>query len=123
MTQNASVAAWRRPVKHARLGGALKISAGLLGALVLSQYLAGYLFLWWVHRDPLQATPLTIARYGHYYGDRADVRRRLQWSSAAGVALIGVTALAALLRRSRSLPGYARFARRSDIARAGLFAD
>ena len=123
MTQNASAAAWQRPVRQPRLGGVLKIGMGVVGALILSQYLAGYLFLWWVHRDPLQATPLTIARYSHYYGDRADVRRRLQWSSAAGLALISLTALAALLRKSRSLHGDARFARRSEIARAGLFAD
>lgn len=123
MTQNVSAAAWQRPVRQPRLGGVLKIGMGVVGALILSQYLAGYLFLWWVHRDPLQATPLTIARYSHYYGDRADVRRRLQWSSAAGLALISLTALAALLRKSRSLHGDARFARRSEIARAGLFAD
>ena len=123
MTPNESVAAWQRPARRSRLGGVLKSCAGVFGALILAQYLAGYLFLWWVHRDPLQATPFTIARYGYYYGNRAEVRRRLQWSSAAGLALIGATALAALIRKPRSLHGDARFARRSEIARAGLFAD
>ena len=123
MTPHASVAAWPRPVRLLRLGSILKGCAAIVCALVLAQYLAGYLFLWWVHRDPLQATPLTIARYAYYYGDRADIRTRLQWSSAAGLLLIGATALAALIRKPRALHGEARFARRSEIARAGLFAD
>ena len=49
-----------------------------LGAIAAAQYLAGYFFLWSYDRKPLSATPLTIARYWHFYSDNADVRRRLR---------------------------------------------
>jgi type IV secretion system protein VirD4 len=121
MTPNASAAAWHRSDNRSRLGGVLKICAGVITALILAQYLAGYVFLWWIHGNPLQATPLTIARYSYYYGHRPEVRLRLQWSSAVGLALISLTALMALTRKPRSLHGDARFEQRSRIARAGLF--
>jgi type IV secretion system protein VirD4 len=121
MTPNASAAAWQPSDNRSRLGSVLKVSAGVLVAVILAQYLAGYVFLWWIHGKPLQATPLTIARYSYYYGQHPDVRLRLQWSSGVGAALIGFTALVALTRRPRALHGDARFEQRSRIARAGLF--
>ena len=123
MPPSANAAAWQRPARRPRAGGrTLKVAVVGLGALVLSQYLAGYFFLWWVRLAPLEASPLTIARYAYYYGHRADVRMRLQWSSTAGLILVGVVMAMALARKPRALHGDARFARRSEIARAGLFA-
>jgi type IV secretion system protein VirD4 len=104
------------------LGLAGKIVLGLVAGLILAQYLAGYLFLWWVRADPREASPLTIVRYAYYYGHRADLRQRLTVSSAVAVALVGALALIALVPKARSLHGNARFATRHEIARAGLFA-
>lgn len=122
MTLRAGVAPWQRPVKRSRFGIAGKLVLGTLAGVILAQYLAGYLFLWWIRADPKEASPLTIARYAYYYGDRVDLRQRLAISSAAGVVLVGAAALIALLPKARALHGNARFAGRREIARAGLFA-
>src|SRR6202030_4235109 len=90
-------------------------------ALIVSQYLAGFLFLWSIHADQRAAGPLTIARYGYYYGDRQEIRRRIWGSSVVAFAIVLAAAGLALLPRARSLHGDARFARRGEIAAAGLF--
>ncbi|MBS0377215.1 MAG: type IV secretory system conjugative DNA transfer family protein [Proteobacteria bacterium] len=88
--------------------------------LALSGYLAGALFLVSIHLDPRTASPLTIVRYGYYYRDRPEIWRRVVLSSgAAGVAVVGCLALI-LSPRRRSLHGDARFAARTEIAKAGL---
>jgi type IV secretion system protein VirD4 len=89
---------------------------------MLVQYLAGYLFLWWVQANPREASPLTIVRYAYYYGHREDLRQRLAASSAMAAVGVGAVALIALLPKARSLHGNARFATRREIAHAGLFA-
>jgi type IV secretion system protein VirD4 len=95
---------------------------GIIAGLALALYLAGYLFLWWVRADPRESSPLTIVRYAYYFGHREDLRQRLVVSSAAALVLVSAAALLALLPTARSLHGSARFARRREIARAGLFA-
>jgi type IV secretion system protein VirD4 len=90
--------------------------------LLVSDYLSGVFFLWSVHADPRRATPLTISQYGYYYGNRADIRRRLWLCSAFAGAVVLVSLGAVLLPRRPSLHGDARFARRAEIAAAGLFA-
>lgn len=122
MTLRAGVAPWQRPFRRSRFGFAGKCVVAALALLMLAQYLAGYLFLWWVRADPREASPLTIARYTYYYGHRDDLRRRLTISSGVGFALVGAVVLVAFLPKSRSLHGNARFATRREIARAGLFA-
>ena len=64
-----------------------------------------------------------MARYAYYYGDRADVRRRLALSSSAGLAVVLASLAVLALPRRRSLHGDARFARRSRDPRAGLLGD
>jgi type IV secretion system protein VirD4 len=92
-------------------------------ALLVSQYLAGWVLLKWLHLDPRSAGPLTIARYGYYYGDRPNVRPRLWATSLTGLALVGLGPLALLLPRRRALHGDARFATRREVARAGLLGE
>ena len=70
-------------------------------ALLVSQYLAGWLLLEWLHLDPRSAGPLTIARYGYYYGERADLRPRLWAASLAGLTFVCLCPLALLLPRRR----------------------
>jgi type IV secretion system protein VirD4 len=122
MTLRAGVAPWQRTPRVSRTSWVLGIALALVSALALSQYLAAYVFLWWVHADVREASPLTIARYSYYYGHRPDLRPRLAFSSAAGVLLVSAVAALALTPKPRSLHGDARFATRREIARAGLFA-
>ena len=71
-------------------------------------------------RGSASATPLTVARYGYYYGDRPPIRRRLSGLGARGLALVVLElALALLLPRRRALHGDARFATRREIAARG----
>lgn len=123
MTQAASAAVSVRQPKTPRQSAWLKwVGIGLL-ALVLSQYLAGWLLLWSLHLNPRAAAPLTIARYGYYYGERPGVRTRLWGASLAGLALVGLAPLVLLLPRRRKLHGDARFATRREVARAGLLGE
>ncbi len=123
MSPSASAAAWQPAAKPRWTRGALKASAGVVGALVIAQYLAGYAFLWSMKGDPRRATPLTVLRYGYYYGDRADIRRRLLVTSALGVAVVLASTTLIFLPRRRSLHGDASFATRREIKAAGLLGD
>lgn len=122
MTPHANVARWRPRAKHAWAARALLGLAATAALGCASQYLGAFPFLYWVHADPRTATPLTIARYAHYYGSRDDIRRKLWISSGVGLALVAIPVAIALLPKPRALHGSARFATRSEIARAGLFA-
>ena len=94
-----------------------------VSALIIAQYLAGFAFLWWMRSDPTAATPLTVLRYGYYYGSRAEIRRRLWVASALGVGVVLASTVFVLLPRRRSLHGDASFATRRDIRAAGLLGD
>lgn len=123
MTQRENAVTW--PLRtRSRAAGRLAKGAVLgAAALILSQYLAGYVFLWSIGAAPFSATPLTIARYAYYFGDRPGVGVRLKITSAMGVALMVLAVLPVVLPRRRSLHGDARFASRREIARAGLFSE
>ena len=123
MTPSASAAAWHLAAKPTLGRTALKWSVVVLCALFIAQYLAGFFFLWSIGADSRKATPLTVARYAYYYGDRERLRKRLIVSSAAGAIVVVSSALALLLPRRRPLHGDARFATRREIAAAGLFGD
>jgi type IV secretion system protein VirD4 len=122
MTQSASAAAWHPPAKAKRRVPWRAVAVAIAG-LLASQYLAGFLFLWAVRLDPKEASPITVARYAYYFRERADVRKKLLLSSGAGIAAVIVGGLAVLLPRRRALHGDARFARRGEIAKAGLLGD
>jgi type IV secretion system protein VirD4 len=104
-------------------GGALataKVALAGLAAAILAAYLAGFFFLWSVHSNPQHATLLTIPRYAYYYGQRDDIRHRLWGASLLALGIVLVSGTAWAWPRRRTLHGDARFARRSEIARAGL---
>lgn len=100
-----------------------KVAVGVLLALLAGLYASGYFFLWAIHAKPQEATPFTVIRYQHYFGDRPEVRRHLVWSSCAGFGLVVAAVALLLIPRSRPLHGEARFARRLEIKRAGLLSD
>lgn len=119
MTRTASaVHSPRRASGAARRAG--QIAFGALGSLVIVQYLSGYFLLWSLHLPPQEATPLTALRYYHFYGDLPDIRKRLLWCSIVSVGLVAACLAAAAWPKPRPLHGAARFARRSEIASAGL---
>jgi type IV secretion system protein VirD4 len=119
MTPSAGVAAWPKPSRSPS-GRWIKVVFASAATTLFATYLAGAFFLWSMHADPREATLLTLGRYGYYYGDRPQVRRRLWGSSALALVLVGVSAGAGLLPRRRPLHGDARFATRAEIAAAGL---
>ncbi|CAG0928446.1 Conjugal transfer protein TraG [Rhodocyclaceae bacterium] len=98
----------------------LKLAATGLLAAVVGLYVSGSVFLWTIKQPVTQATPLTPLRYWHHHGHRADVRKSLAWSLAAGMGLtFGISALA-LIPRRRPLHGDARFATRRETRQARL---
>jgi type IV secretion system protein VirD4 len=101
----------------------VKAAAAVLVALAGAQYLAGFFLLWSFHLDPRAASPLTVARYAYYYGERSDIQKALFRASAGGLALVLLSAGCLLLPRRRALHGEARFATRREIAAAGLLGD
>jgi type IV secretion system protein VirD4 len=119
MSRNAGAAAWQKPTRSVS-GRAAKLALASAVALLAGQYLAGFFFLWSVHADVRSASPLTVARYGYYYGEHPVIRRRLWGSSVVGFLLAGATLGVWLLPRRRALHGDARFATRREIAAAGL---
>jgi len=120
MTPLASAAPWQPPASLEKRRWAFRMAAIAAVALLVGAYLAGYVFLWSFGFNPREATPLTIIRYGYYYGDREAVRRRLLLSGAAGSAMVLASALAIALPRRRPLHGDARYTTRRELAAAGL---
>jgi type IV secretion system protein VirD4 len=98
----------------------LRVLLLLAGAILLGQTLAGYFFLWSIGRSVRDVTPLTTVLYLYYYGDRPEVRSRVFACSVIAFSAMAATAVAAIWPRPRPLHGEARFARRHEIARAGL---
>ncbi len=119
MSLNVGAAAWQKPTRSVP-GRSAKLALASAVALLAGQYLAGFFFLWSVHADIRSASPLTVARYGYYYGQHPVIRRRLWGSSVVGFTLVGATLAVWLLPRRRALHGDARFATRREIAATGL---
>jgi len=96
----------------------------LLGGLLVSLYLASYLFLIRLNHPalpPSAATPLTVLRYWQTYGGDPYTRRWLIGCLIAGAVPTGAGMLALARPVNRSLHGDARFATLREVARAGLF--
>ena len=122
MTPPASVAR-SSSVKSGRKTLLLAGAATVLFAPAIVLYLAGYFLLWSLRLEPLKATPLTVFRYAHYYGDRQEVRRRLIICTSVAGCAVAAACVAAFRPRARPLHGAARFATRREITAAGLFGD
>src|ERR1700722_3385167 len=92
---NRPVNAQWRPASKAVTWGRRCLLGGALAMLgvVTSQWLAGYFFLWSLHRPTHLASPLTVARYAVYYGPVPGVRRKLWICSGVGLGLVASAAL------------------------------
>jgi len=119
----ANAATWRASVRPGRWARVAKAAGAAVGALVVSQYLAGCFLLASLHLNPRAAGPLTVARYAYYFGASARLRRRLWLVSEAGFAMVFLCGVLAVLPRRRRLHGDARFATRREIAQAGLLGE
>lgn len=97
-----------------------KIVVVSLLALIAGLYLSGYFFLFFNHQNPRQTTPLTILKYGYYYGHNPALHKSLIGSSAAGFGIIIIFALLPLISRNRTLHGDAKFATSLEIKKRGL---
>lgn len=123
MSPSASTAAWQPSVKSRAVPRVLKWGLVALGALFVSQYLAGCLFLFMERGDVREASPLTVLHYAVYYGEIKYVRRQLWFASGLGLALVLGCGVIVFAPRRRSLHGDARFATRREIAAAGLLGE
>ncbi|GFE87794.1 protein VirD4 [Steroidobacter agaridevorans] len=92
-------------------------------AVIVAQWLAGYLLLWSLDVAAFNATPLTTSRYLYYYGDRPQIRRRVLVCSVLSFGVVGIAAVAAGWPQPRPLHGAARFEHRREIKRAGLLGE
>src|SRR3984885_12239179 len=111
---------WAASTPRRGVPPSLKCAALILAGVLLAQYLAGFLFLWSLRADVRSASPLTLARYAHYYGDRPQIVRRGWLCFGAGLFLVGLTSLPLWVPKRRSLHGDARFASLGEIRAAGL---
>ena len=121
MPPSASIAASRPPVSTGWVAGACKTAGAVIVALAVALYLSGFFFLWLIHLDPRAASPLTVLRFGYYYGNWPRVHEALVRACVGGAGVVLLTWLALVLPRRRPLHGEARFATRREIAGAGLF--
>lgn len=122
MTRAASAVHSPRPNSR-RLGQVAGACLIACAGMAAAQYFAGYFLLWSFGLPPRTATPLTVARYIHFYGDNPEVRRRAIICSTLGAGLVGIGVVVAMRPKPRPLHGEARLATRREIARAGLFSD
>jgi type IV secretion system protein VirD4 len=123
MNPSASTAAWPASTKTRSVPWIVKWGAVVLVAFILSQYLAGCLFLAMEKQRVTEAGPLTVLRYWAYYGEVPAVRWRLWLASGAGLLIVVGCGGLVWAPRRRPLHGGARFSTRREIARAGLLGD
>lgn len=99
---------------------ALPVVASVVAAILAAQYVAGCLLLLTLELSLSEASVLTIARYGYYYRDTPEILRVVLWCAVGGALSVAGAAAIALAPRRAPLHGEARFARASEIKRAGL---
>ena len=119
MTRRAGIALWPQWVSPR----AAAVILVVLGGALAGAYLGGYLFLWSMRLDPSMASPVTLARYVYFHGERVEVRRRAVGSAAVAVGAVVIVVTAVLWPKQRSLHGDAKFATGREIARAGLLGE
>jgi len=83
-------------------------------------YLTGGIFLGLIELDYNTATPLTAYEYWKHYNDDSYVLEKLSIAGAISAAILIIPFILLLIPTKRSLYGEARFAKSSEIKKAGL---
>ncbi|MDA3857589.1 MAG: hypothetical protein PF480_04995 [Roseovarius sp.] len=96
------------------------VLVGLALVLAAWAYIAGGIFLTIYGRDFQDATPMTLYQYWYFYGTKPDVEKWIYVSIGGALALLLAPFLVMLSPAKQSLFGDARFARKSEIRKAGL---
>lgn len=102
--------------------------AGLIATLTLAvvliwAYMAGGIFLMAFDRKYEEATPLTLYQYWYFYGEEKQVQKWLLIAAGAAFAVLVLPLALIFAPAKRSLFGDARFAKRSEIKKAGLLGE
>ncbi len=102
--------------------------AGLITALVVAviglwAYLAGGIFMMAFGHKFEEATPLTMYQYWYHYGAEQQVQKWLYIAGGVSLAVLLSPAFLFFAPAKRSLFGDARFAKKSEIKKAGLFGE
>ena len=96
---------------------------GLLLVVGLWAYLAGGIFMLAHDHKFEEATPLTLYQYWYHYGADAQVQKWLYIASGISLAILLAPGLLFFAPAKKSLFGDARFAKRSEVNKAGLFGE
>lgn len=99
------------------------IAAAVAAVIGLWAYLAGGIFMMAFGRQFEEATPLTMYQYWYHYGAQQQVQKWLYIASGLSLAALLAPGLLFFAPAKRSLFGDARFAKRSEIKKAGLFGE
>lgn len=114
MTLDLSANSWAKPALFTAL---------ILAVIGGWAYLAGGIFLMIFGHKFEEASPLTLYQYWYHYGTHEGVHKWLGISSGLSLALLIIPLGFIFAPAKKSLFGDARFAKRSEIKRAGLFGE
>jgi len=114
MTLSSSSNRWLKPAL---------IVGGLLLIVGVWAHLAGGIFLMVYQRKFEEARPWTLYQYWLYYGADKSVERWLLISGGGAALIVLAPSLLFFAPAKRSLFGDARFAKTSEVRRAGLFGE
>ena len=115
-----------RCISVVNLRKSLNIKVYLLIAslgLVVSLWISGAIYLYFAHLNYRTATPLTVIRYGYFYGHDKRTQLWLGLSLLLGFLPIGLPIILKFKPKKQPLYGEARFANQQEIKQAGLLAN
>lgn len=114
MTLNTNQPKWAKPAL---------IIAAILVVIGIWLYLSGAIFMAMAKLNYKDATPLTLWYYWTNFGWHLKVKKYIYLSAGLGFVPFAVFAAIMLKPSRRSLHGEARFAKQSEIRKAGLLGD
>ncbi|MGB0893802.1 MAG: type IV secretory system conjugative DNA transfer family protein [Parashewanella sp.] len=99
--------------------GWLLVSLSTL-AVIASLWMCGLVFMWFANLPLSQSSPITLFKYGYYFGSQKATQFYLILSAVVGFAPVMAILGAKFKSKKRPLYGDAKFASTKDIKQAGL---